>query len=54
MNIGKAVDKLLGNEREVTGKSNTVAQKKSAIFQSFNGADGANLSDIDGNLPLTK
>lgn len=54
LNIGKAVDKLQGNEREVVGRSNTVAQKSSAIFQSFNGADGANLEDIDGNLPLTK
>ena len=54
LNIGKAVDKLQGNEREVVGRSNTVAQKSSAIFQSFNGADGANLEHIDGNLPTTK
>jgi len=53
MNISKAVDKKLGVEREIIGKSGDGANRKNSPYSTESGWNENDLSP-PGNLPLTK
>jgi site-specific DNA-methyltransferase (adenine-specific) len=53
VNIGKAVDKLEGNEREILGTYGDGSNRKNGPFNTEKGWNSNNLNP-SGNLPLTK
>jgi len=50
-NIGKSVDKLLGNEREVVGTTNNIKLKSGQMYEGWQSADRIDLDITKGTSP---